>query len=202
MIYYCVSKASLKAISLLEFPLIQKHTVCEVTDWLCSKTPASKILWWKPQSFVFAPYFNWERLVWLNVIVMNLTVCLYKAEWESKREEEFTTTSINLLSLLILNSAMGAVGSHSFLSDIMLKTTSRQQRPFQICSLLPAVCLWQGQRRLTSVLRGVAWGSWPAQLEIQQIYLDHEDKVVHLENDCDSVQPWCPLQLHRRAWPG
>lgn len=73
---------------------------------------------------------------------------------------------------------------------------------FQICSPHPAVCHWQGHRRLTSVLSGVAWGSWSAQLEIRQIYLDHEDKVVHLENDCDSVRPWCPLQLHRRVWPG
>jgi len=112
--------------------------------------------------------------------------------------------SINLLSpprFEFTHQCTGITHRHNAHNNIPCSATALQ-RLFQICSPHPAVCHWQGHRRMTSVLSGVAWGSWSAQLEFQQIYLDHEDKVVHLENDCDSVWPWCPLQLHRRVWPG
>lgn len=129
-----------------------------------------------------------------------------------RKDERWSTLwfPLTYFPLLILNSAIGALGSHTFLSDMGWKQhsipshSSAETVPDMLalssCVSLAGSELWH--RRLTSVLSGVDWGSCSAQLDIQQIYLEHEDKVVHLENDCDSGQPWCPLQLHRRAWPG
>lgn len=134
---------------------------------------------------------------------MSLQTCM-RERGRRRWEVQHTMISINLLSpphSEISHRCAGITLWHNAQNNIPSSAIALQ-RLFQICSPHPAVCHWQGHRRLTSVLSRVAWGSWSAQLEIQQIYLDHEDKVVHLENDCDSVQPWCPLQLHRIARPG
>lgn len=104
----------------------------------------------------------------------------------------FPSAGITLFPLW--HNAENNISSHS-----SAETVSNLLAPSS-CVSLAGPELWH--RRLTSALSGVDWGSCSAQLEIQQIYLEHEDKVVHLENDCDSGQPWCPLQHHRTAWPG
>lgn len=204
MALWCIGSLSKSS-----FPRRFPHT----DTFLCFQT-ASRVLGCKPQSFVFCRVFifhlNWDRFVWLNVAIMNTAVCLCKPVWEREKERkrrwevQHTMVSINLLSpprSEFSHRCAGITHWHYAHNNIPSSATALQ-RLFQICSPHPAVCHWQGHRRLTSVLSGVAWGSWSAQLEIRQIYLDHEDKVVHLENDWDSVRPWCPLQLHRRVWPG
>lgn len=176
-----------------------KHAAREVTDWLGSEAArplasdsltrplmqTSKVCVFQSVSFPFQMRQIWKTKLLPYWTMLYVFTNLYEKERKRRWEVQHTMISINLLSPLhseISRVCAGITLWHNAQNNIK-SSAFALQRLFQICSPYPAVCHWQGHRKLTSVLSGVAWGSWSAQLEIQKIYLDHEDKVVHLQND-------------------